>query len=200
MKTSENLLEGLDICAQTRCRYEQCGCVTAVFLDQVQLRAAASRLFEAGYHIEDVTGVDFAEGIEVIYHFDHFDHPVDYPARVTLRVLTDHESPEVPTISDIFSGAGWHERECFDFFGVTFSDHPQFRPLLLPAEFDQPPLLKPEKNRESLYAFLGACEPVKPVKGERYHFEASVEAPVEAQKTPEALASSDTGQSRPEKA
>ncbi|MDA8402791.1 MAG: NADH-quinone oxidoreductase subunit C [Desulfobacteraceae bacterium] len=185
MKASENRFEGLPICAQTGCRYEQCGCVMTVFLDTNQLKAAAQRLFEAGYHIEDIAGADFAEGIEVLYHFDHFDHP----GRVTVRVLTSHDDPEIPTISDIFSGAQWHERECFDFFGVKFSDHPQFRPLLLPAEFAQHPLLKPEKNRESLYLFLGGCDPVTPSKGERYHFEAPEPA--------EAIADAD--QSRTEK-
>jgi NADH-quinone oxidoreductase subunit C len=109
-----------------------------------------------------------AEGIEVLYHFDNF----DAPGRIVLRVLTDHENPEVPTISDIFSGAQWHERECFDFFGVIFTGHPQFRPLLMPADLKEHPLLKSEKNRQSLYETLTACEQVPPAKGERYCFEA----------------------------
>lgn len=166
MKTSDNLFEGLAVCAQAICRYGSCGCVMSAFLDKGQLRDAARRLLEKGYFIEDITGVDFAEGIEVQYHFDHYDRP----GRVTLRVLTSRDNPEAPSISDIFSGAQWHERECFDFFGVRFTHHPQFRPLLLPADLKSHPLLKPEKNRISLYGVLEGCEPPGPAVGERYRF------------------------------
>jgi NADH-quinone oxidoreductase subunit C len=162
----------------------------SVFLDRGQLKDAAKRLLEKNYYIEDVTGLDVAEGIEVLYHFDNF----DAPGRIVLRVLSDHENPEVPTISDIFSGAQWHERECFDFFGVKFTDHPQFRPLLMSADFTAHPLLKPEKNRQSLYEMLTGCEPVPPAKGERYCFEAP--APPEPSAATEAPGA---GQSQTEK-
>jgi NADH-quinone oxidoreductase subunit C len=188
--TAENIFNGLQICAQSKCHPDRCGCVMSVFLDKGQLKDAAKRLLEKNYYIEDVTGMDVAEGIEVLYHFDHFDNP----GRVVLRVLTDHENPEVPTISDIFSGAQWHERECFDFFGVKFTGHPQFRPLLMPADFTEHPLRKPEKNRQSLYEMLSACEPVPPAKGDRYCFEAPKEP--EAPAAPEA---SDAGQPQTEK-
>jgi NADH-quinone oxidoreductase subunit C len=162
----------------------------SVFLDRGQLKDAAKRLLEKKYYIEDVTGLDVAEGIEVLYHFDNFDNP----GRIVLRVLTGRENPEVPTISDIFSGAQWHERECFDFFGVKFTGHPQFRPLLMPADFTEHPLLKPEKNRQSLYEMLSGCEKVSPAKGERYCFEAPP-----APEPPEASAPKDAGQSQTEK-
>jgi NADH-quinone oxidoreductase subunit C len=119
-----------------------------------------------------------------LYHFDHFEKP----ERIVLRVLTNHENPEVPTISDIFSGAQWHERECFDFFGVKFIDHPQFRPLLMPADFTAHPLLKPEKSRQSLYETLSGCDPIAPAKGEMYCFEAPKEP--EPEKAAEAPAAS----------
>jgi NADH-quinone oxidoreductase subunit C len=168
MMTVDTLFDGLQVCARTNCQYDRCGYVMSVFLDKGQLKDAAKRLLEKNYHIEDVTGVDVAEGIEVLYHFDNF----DAPGRIVLRVLTGHENPEVPTLSDVFSGAQWHERECFDFFGVVFTGHPQLRPLLLPADLKEHPLLKSEKNRQSVYETLTACDPVPPAKGERYCFEA----------------------------
>ncbi len=187
---ARNLFDGLPLVAKTQCRPEQCGCVMAVFLDKDQLRDAAQRLLEKNYHIEDITGVHVAEGIEVLYHFDNF----DTPGRIVLRVLTDHDQPELPTISDVFSGAQWHERECFDFFGVVFTGHPHFRPLLMPADVQLHPLLKPEKNRQSLYETLTGCDPVAPAKGERYCFEAP-EAPAPSS----ASESSNAGKSQTEK-
>jgi NADH-quinone oxidoreductase subunit C len=68
-------------------------------------------------------------------------------------VLASHDAPSVPSIVSIFSGADWHERECFDFFGVIFEDHPNLKPLLLPDDLGVHPLLK-ENNRQSLYAVL----------------------------------------------
>jgi NADH-quinone oxidoreductase subunit C len=51
----------------------------------------------------------------------------------------------MPTISDIFDGANWHERETRDMFGVVFTGHPYLEPLLLPEEdADRRPLLKAE--------------------------------------------------------
>lgn len=51
-----------------------------------------------------------------------------------LRVALDDENPEVDTVSDIFPGFEWHERETSEMFGITFKNHPDMRPLLLPDE------------------------------------------------------------------
>ena len=56
----------------------------------------------------------------------------------------------MPTISDSYPGADWHERECFDFFGIDFSGHPNLNYLLLPENFGSHPLIKAEKARKSL--------------------------------------------------
>jgi hypothetical protein len=64
----------------------------------------------------------------------------------------------------------------------------------MPADFKEHPLLKSEKNRQSLYEMLSACEPVAPAKGERYCFEAPKEPELLA--APEA---SDAGQPQTEK-
>jgi NADH-quinone oxidoreductase subunit C len=64
--------------------------------------------------------------------------------------LTSHERPEVPSISSIFSGAAWHERECFDFHGIIFINHPDLKPLLLPDDADFHPLRKEAEGRRSL--------------------------------------------------
>jgi len=48
----------------------------------------------------------------------------------------------VPTISAVFPGANWHERETHDFFGIRFAGHPNLIPLLLPEDADYHPLRK----------------------------------------------------------
>lgn len=101
---------------------------------------AAQTLMEQQFFIEAVTGVDWIkEGqIEVVYDFNHWAEL----CRVVIRTRTDRTAPEVPTISHIYTGANWHERETHDFFGVVFSGHPDMSPLLLPEDADFHPLRK----------------------------------------------------------
>ena len=51
-----------------------------------------------------------------------------------LRVALEGENPEIETVSDIFPGFEWHERETSEMFGIIFKNHPDMRPLLLPDE------------------------------------------------------------------
>lgn len=75
---------------------------------------------------------------EVVYDFNHY----EALCRVTMRARVPRSLPELPTISDIFPGANWHERETHDFFGIVFVGHPCLAPLLLPEDADFHPLRK----------------------------------------------------------
>jgi NADH-quinone oxidoreductase subunit C len=143
------LLSGFEVKGKAVSDYGKTGFYAGMFIDKSHLLDIAALLFENGYFLEDVSGVDVNEGILVVYHFDRYDRS----ERLTVRVLTPHDAPSVPSIVSVFSGADWHERECFDFFGVVFENHPNLKPLLLPDDLGMHPLLK-EKNRQSLYAVL----------------------------------------------
>ena len=109
--------------------------------------AIAKALLAAGYHLEDISGLDAAEGAVAAYHFDH----CTTPGRITLLALAPHDAPVFPSIAAIYQGAEWHERETRDFFGYVFTDNPNFIPLLLPDDMaDIHPLKKPEAARASL--------------------------------------------------
>ncbi|MGH7609679.1 MAG: NADH-quinone oxidoreductase subunit C [Candidatus Dormibacteria bacterium] len=58
-----------------------------------------------------------------------------------LRVLADEET-EVPSLAAIYPGMEWHERECFDLFGIKFVDHPYLKRILLPDDWEGHPLRK----------------------------------------------------------
>jgi len=76
--------------------------------------------------------------MEVVYDFSHW----DTLCRVVIRARIPRDNPEIPTISGVFPGANWHERETHDFFGIKFIGHPDLKPLLLPEDADYHPLLK----------------------------------------------------------
>ena len=111
-----------------------------VELDPDKIVSAVEILNREGFFIESITGVDWIDEqqLEVVYDFNHFNEL----CRVVIRTRTDRNNPEIPTISHIYQGANWHERETHDFFGIKFAGHPNLEPLLLPEDADFHPLLK----------------------------------------------------------
>jgi NADH-quinone oxidoreductase subunit C len=105
-----------------------------------QVLPAAEQLDRQGYALDTITGVDWlAQGqMELVYDFFH-------PARGTravVRARIPRETPEIPTLSRLFPGANWHERETHDFLGIRFLGHPDLSPFLLPEDADYHPLRK----------------------------------------------------------
>jgi NADH-quinone oxidoreductase subunit C len=90
--------------------------------------------------LRDLCGVDYeADGLEVVYHLYSYKHRHN----VTLKTRVTVEDPKLPTASDIWQAADWHERECRDMFGVVFEGHPNLVPILLPEDMlDHFPLRK----------------------------------------------------------
>jgi len=111
-----------------------------VDLPPEKIPEAAEILLRENFFIESITGVDWIDEqqLEAVYDFNHFDEL----CRVVIRARTDRNNPEIPTISHIYQGANWHERETHDFFGIKFTGHPNLEPLLLPEDADFHPLLK----------------------------------------------------------
>lgn len=88
----------------------------------------------------DICGADYPERperFEVIYHLLSLKHN----GRVRVKVQTD-ESSSVPTVTGVYSSAGWFERETWDMYGVLFHGHPDLRRLLSDYGFEGHPLRK----------------------------------------------------------
>ena len=105
-----------------------------------QVVEAAEHLAREGFALDTITGVDWlALGqMEVVY--DYF-HPGRF-LRAVVRTRVARDKAEVPTISAVFPGANWHERETHDFFGIRFLGHPNLMPFLLPEDATYHPLRK----------------------------------------------------------
>ena len=108
-------MEGLTARCRAKADYHRTGNAWSVFLLPEELEEAAKRLCEGGFFLEDIAAIDSTDGLVAVYHFDHFSRP----GRVALYVTVPHEMPEIPSISAVFSGAVWHERECHDSFRNT---------------------------------------------------------------------------------
>jgi NADH-quinone oxidoreductase subunit C len=76
--------------------------------------------------------------LELVYRV--FSH--ETKASVVIRVSLPREAARLPTVSDIYRTAEWHERETAEMFGVEFTGHPDPRRLLLPDDLEGYPLRK----------------------------------------------------------
>jgi NADH-quinone oxidoreductase subunit C len=88
----------------------------------------------------DICGVDYPEREErfdVVYHLLS---PVKN-LRIRIKVATDEFTP-VPSITGVFLGADWFEREAYDLYGILFTGHPDLRRILTDYGFDGHPLRK----------------------------------------------------------
>jgi NADH-quinone oxidoreductase subunit C len=88
----------------------------------------------------DVCGVDYpdrTERFDVVYNL----LSLKLNQRIRVKVTTDEEQA-VPSVTAVYSAAGWFERETWDLFGVYFSDHPDLRRLLTDYGFEGHPLRK----------------------------------------------------------
>jgi NADH-quinone oxidoreductase subunit C len=105
-----------------------------------QIPAAAGEMDREGFALDTITGVDWIAQAQFEVVYDYF-HPVN-GVRAVIRSRISRENPEISTISNVFPGANWHERETHDFFGIRFLGHPNLRPLLLPEDATYHPLRK----------------------------------------------------------
>lgn len=67
---------------------------------------------------------------------------VETSVGITFKTDLDEDAPSVPTITDVFAGADWHERETWEMYGFSFEGHPGMRHLYLPGAFEGFPLRK----------------------------------------------------------
>jgi NADH/F420H2 dehydrogenase subunit C len=80
-----------------------------------------------------MSGADYPDRFEVIYILFSFPHE----HKLSLKVQLPKENPEVESVTSVWQGANWHEREIAELFGIKFENHPDPRPILLPEGWDE---------------------------------------------------------------
>src|SRR5690606_30194020 len=88
----------------------------------------------------DISGVDYPSRerrFDVVYHL----LSPRQNQRVRVKVATDEDTP-VPSVCEVFPGAGWYEREVYDLYGVLFTGNPDLRRILTDYGFEGHPLRK----------------------------------------------------------
>jgi NADH-quinone oxidoreductase subunit C len=129
------------------------GAVTAhrVAYGELTIEAEAAKVVEVAKFLRDdprcqfvnfidICGVDYPsreKRFDVVYHF----LSPKLNRRIRLKVQAD-EATLVPSLTGVFSGALWFEREAYDLYGILFTGHPDLRRILTDYGFEGHPLRK----------------------------------------------------------
>ena len=97
---------------------------------------------ELGYlFLTDLCGIHYPDqelALGVVYHLHNF----QTNTRIRVKTFTSVATPEISTLTDLFSAANWMERETYDFFGIIFTGHPNLIRILNVEYLDYFPLRK----------------------------------------------------------
>jgi NADH-quinone oxidoreductase subunit C len=118
---------------------------------------------EAGFEtLMDLTGVDYLEPVKrtkVVYWLHN---PTSYERiRIVTYVLRDES---LPSVTHLWRGADWYERELYDLFGVRFDGHADLRRILMPDNWEGHPLRRDYALTEEPVQFKHGVEPKVPSK------------------------------------
>lgn len=126
------------------------GATVEVSFGQVTVAVSPESWIEAALLVRDEKGIgcgffDWLSahdepdgGVSVVLHV----WSVVHRHHLRLQTRPTGTPPRLPSLTRVWAGANWHERETFEMFGVVFDDHPNLVPLLLPEGFEGHPLRK----------------------------------------------------------
>ena len=98
-------------------------------------------------HCSLITAIDNQPNFELVYHLSCLSGELKVgdtkmSAMLEVHLHLERDSPSIDSVSDLWFGANWHEREAYDLMGIYFIGHPDLRRVLLPEGFAGHPLRK----------------------------------------------------------
>ncbi len=123
--------------------------------DEVTMAVDRDRLVDALVRLRDEPDLSFG----FLSSVTATDHPgkeprfwivyelrsVEHAHRLRVKVGLRADDPHVPSVTQLFPTADWHERETWDLFGIVFDGHPDLDRILLPDDWEGHPLRKDEE-------------------------------------------------------
>lgn len=123
---------------------------TAQAFGETTLIADPSKIVELCRYLKDsekfirlsaVTAVDWYPAeprFEVVYHL----HSLECNARLRIKCRLGGAGPAIDSVTPVWRGADWYEREVYDMFGIQFRGHPNLVRILMPTDWEGYPLRK----------------------------------------------------------
>lgn len=122
------------------------------FLDQVSVIVKRERIVELCRYLHDdpdlyfdylsdLCGVDYLgkkPRFEVVYNL----YSIKHRHRIRLKAGVPEEDTNIDSVTSVWIGADWHEREAYDMYGINFKGHPDLRRILMPEDWEGHPQRK----------------------------------------------------------
>lgn len=119
------------------------------------------KLLDPGYEVlMDLTGVDYLDPVKSTKVVYWLHNPTNYE-RVRVIVFVDRDG-SLPSVTSLWEGADWYERELFDLFGVKFDGHPHLARILMPDDWEGHPLRRDYALTEEPVQFKHGVQPKIP--------------------------------------
>jgi len=116
-----------------------------VYVEAEDLCPVLQRLRISGFNrLENVTAVDYKDYYELVYHLFNW----QANSWLTVKLKVDHTKAEAPSVTSVFPGADFEEREIYDLMGIKLTGHPNLKRILLADDFAGHPLQKSYKQVE----------------------------------------------------
>lgn len=117
-------------------------------IDKKELKKVVHHLKESSLEINfltDICGIHYPENpakeIGIVYHL----HNMKTGFKIRLKSFTTRENASFESLTDLYAGANWMERETYDFYGIKFNGHPDLRSILNVDDLGYHPMLKEYK-------------------------------------------------------
>ncbi len=171
-------MEPLEIAERIRERFPEEVRGVVEFRGQVSVLIRKERLLEicrflhdepalAFDYLKDLCGVDYLGRRPVRFEVVYTLYSMKHRHMVRLKAEVGEDDPSVESVVPVWAGANWHERECYDMFGIVFNNHPDLRRILMPEDWEGYPMRKdypaegPEKEWQGFRKVLEKAERLK---------------------------------------
>jgi NADH-quinone oxidoreductase subunit C len=112
-----------------------------------------------GYRLSGVTGVDWYP-IEPRFEVVYLLHSIQHKERLRIKCRLHGESAVIDSVTPVWEGANWYERETFDLFGIDFRNHPNLTRIMMPDHWEGHPLRKDFPVHGHRYSYSEEGNPV----------------------------------------
>ena len=130
-------------------------------LGETLLWVAPSRIVPVCRQLRDALGFERICGVSAIDRYPmeprfevvYFVHSISRNTRLKLKVALPGTDPAVDSITPVWEGANWYEREAFDLFGIRFAGHPNLKRIMMPEGWEGHPLRRDFPTHGHKYSY-----------------------------------------------
>ncbi len=117
---------------------------TEVLVDKEDYEAVIRACYEAGYTFGScLTAIDWQDRLTLVVSLARINEAEVGAKNIHVKVDLPRKGARIPSITKLYPGLNWHERETYDMYGIRFDGHPNHRRILLPDNWQGGhPLLK----------------------------------------------------------